>query len=87
MKVYDEQSEEMVDVNSSDAQLAAEIAHGLVRDASGNVSHYRVERRPGEWWRFAVSMEMQPVFTTRGKGACDPPPSEDDEETEEMDDE
>ena len=87
MKVYDEQSEETVEIESSDAQRAAEVAHGRVDDASGNVAHYRVERRPDEWHRFAVSMMMQPVFTTCHRGTCDPPPSEDGEEDEEMGDE
>lgn len=32
--------------------------------------------------RFAVSMEMQPVFTTRERGACDPPGGDEDEDDE-----
>lgn len=78
MKVYCEESEETTEVVASTADRAAEIAHGRAEDGSGGTAHYRVERRPGEWMRFAVSMEMQPVFTTRGKGTCDPPGGDDD---------
>ncbi len=88
MKVYCEASGETTDVEASSAQVAAEIAHGRGDEGSGCNSYYRVERRPGQWVRFAVSMEMQPVFTTREKGTCDPPSSEETEEDgEEMGDE
>lgn len=87
MKVYCEESDDTVEIESSDAQRAAESAHGREDEGAGSVAHYRVERRPGEWHRFAVSMTMQPVFTTRSKGTCDPPPSEDGEEDEETGDE
>ena len=83
MKVYCEESDETTEVEASSAQLAAEIAHGRDDEGSGNTAHYRVERRPGEWVRFAVSMEMQPVFTTRDRGTCDPPGGDDDEADDE----
>lgn len=82
MKVYCEESDETHDIEASSAQRAAEIACARDSDGSGGASHYRVEYRPGCWARFAVYMEMRPVFETRGKGACDPPPGEDDDEGE-----
>lgn len=73
MRVYFEDSGEMVDVDALGAAEAAEIAHGQTDDGSGNAGTYRVEEKPGQWVRYTVRTEYRPVHTTRSKGPCDAP--------------
>lgn len=73
MRVYCDDSGEVMDVDALGAAEAAEIVHGQIDDGSGNAGTYRVESKPGEWERYTVRTEYTPVHTTRSKGPCDAP--------------
>ncbi len=77
MRVYSEDSGEMVEIEARTPSGAAKIAHAQSEDGSGNAGTYRVEAKPGEWERFTVSTRIETVHTTRSKGTCGAPEVDD----------
>ena len=73
MRVYCQDSGEVMNVDARTPGEAAERMHAKTEDGSGNAGTYCVEEEPGYWVRYTVRTEYQPVHTTRSKGACDAP--------------
>ena len=74
MRVYCEDTGEMLDVDTDDAVDAARKAHAATApDEDGCEGIYCVEVRPGTWRRFRVRTRVVVAFDATDKGDCDAP--------------
>ena len=74
MRVYCEDTGEMLDVDTDDAADAAKEAHAAGPPESDEYDGvYRVEVRPGTWRRFRVRTRVVVAFDATDKGDCDAP--------------
>lgn len=76
MKVYNEGSSEILDIDATDATEAAEMAHAREDDGSGNAGTYRV-LSPWGWQRISVRSEITTTYHSRQMGRCEAPESDD----------